>query len=816
MCTDWLIKRIFFCLLISSCLGSAYSAQLTPAERKFFESNVRPLLLKHCHECHSAEHKIKGGLRLDNREAWLVGGDSGTVIIPRKPDESLLIESVHYENSDLQMPPKYKLDEGDILILEQWIALGAPDPRTGGEEDMPTGPLSEADLEEGRKHWAFQPIKRVAPPEVENQEWIRSDLDRFILAKIEKADISPAPDADRFTLIRRISFDLTGLPPSVAEINAFVKDPDSDDKAIAKVVDRLLSSERFGERWGRHWLDLARYADSIGQNRNFPFPYAWRYRNYVIDSFNRDKPYDLFLSEQIAGDLMPARNEEHLKELLIATGYLALGSMNLNENNRELAMLDRVDDQVDTLGRSVLAMSMACARCHDHKFDPIGQHDYYALGGIFASTETMSGLRNARGGDDYADRAALLSLKSSQHLRQVENGKKLLAARKLVEELKMASTDFSLTERELRRATSDLKDANEDLARIEESVARARKSRSSSSLDPKDEYAMGAREGNVSDLAIRLRGEPDLHGDFISRRFPRVLCNEEEKSTIPEDQSGRLELAQWLTNPEHPLTSRVMTNRVWAHLTGRGIVSTVDDFGIAGQSPSHPELLDFLASKFQADGWSIKSLIRHILLSRTYRMSSANIATNSQVDEGNTLFWRMNLRRVEAEVIRDSLLAAGGLLELRRPFLAPAEKLSSSFMGNNGISSLPDSFYHEKVRSVYLPVFRSHLPEAFTIFDFADPSLVNGKRDVTTVPPQALYMLNDDFVIDVAKRGADRILRIQLSNKAARIRYAYAYALCRRPTEAELERADAFISRQGDWAPFLQALFSTAEFRYVR
>lgn len=813
------MKRFLLGILISGYLGNLVLAELSPAERKFFESKVRPLLLEHCHECHSAEHEIKGGLRLDNREAWLEGGDSGAVIVQRKPGESLLIESVHYEDSDLQMPPKYKLEAEDISILEQWIALGAPDPRTGGEEDMETGPLSEVEIEEGKKHWAFQPVIRVDPPEVEDQDWGRSDLDRFILSRIEQGDIIPAPDADRFTLIRRISFDLTGLPPSVAEINAFVKDPDSDDEAIAKVVNRLLSSEQFGERWGRHWLDLARYADSMGQNRNYPFPYAWRYRNYVIDSFNRDKPYDLFLSEQIAGDLMPARNEEHLKELLVATGYLALGSMNLTENNRELAMLDRVDDQVDTLGRSVLAMSMACARCHDHKFDPIGQHDYYALGGIFASTETMSGLRNTGGDGGYVNRAALVSLKSSQHLRQVENGRKLHAARKLVEELKMTSTDFSRTDRELRRAASDLEDARKDLAKIEESVARARKSRSSSSIDPKADYAMGVREGNVSDLAIRLRGEPDLHGDFISRGFPRVLACEEEgegESIIPEDQSGRLELVQWLTSPDHPLTSRVMVNRVWAHLTGQGIVSTVDDFGIAGKVPSHPELLDFLASEFQSDGWSIKRLIRKIMLSRTYRMSSANIAANSRIDEGNSLFWRMNLRRVEAEVIRDSLLAAGGLLELRRPFLAPAEKLSKSSLGRNGITNLPDAFYHDEVRSVYLPVFRSLLPESFTIFDFADPSLVNGKRDVTTVPPQALYMLNDDFVIDVAKRGADRILRINLPDKAARIRYAYAYALCRRPTDVELERADVFISTLDDWAPFLQALFSTAEFRYVR
>ncbi|MEM1441719.1 MAG: PSD1 and planctomycete cytochrome C domain-containing protein [Verrucomicrobiota bacterium] len=811
------MKGFLLFLSLCGCCGYLVSGEVSPTDRTFFESKVRPLLLEHCHECHSAEHKIKGGLRLDSKEAWAAGGDSGEVIRPGNPGGSLLVESVHYKNADLQMPPKYKLDPEDIATLEQWIALGAPDPRAEGEEPVGNGLLTEEDLAKGREHWSFRPIRRPLLPIVHDEEWVRDDLDRFLLAKIEDAGISPSPDADRFTLIRRISFDLTGLPPSVAEINAFVKDPEPDDVAIAKVVDHMLASQRFGERWGRHWLDLARYADSMGRSRNLPFPYAWRYRNYIIDSFNRDKPYDQFLSEQIAGDLMEAENEEQLKELLVATGFLALGSMNLNEGNRELAQLDRIDEQIDTLGRSVLALSVSCARCHDHKFDPVAQHDYYALGGVFASTETLTGLRNARNGENYTNSSALISLNSARHLRNSEQDRELFATRKLVDELRIAATDFTLTDREIRRASSDLEEARKDLSRMEERAARNNKPRTSRKLDPKADYAMGVREGDTTDLAIRLRGEPDMHGEFVSRGFLRVLLAEEsESNAVPDDRSGRLELAQWLISPEHPLTSRVMVNRIWNHLTGRGIVSTVDDFGVAGATPSHPELLDFLASESQANDWSIKSLIRRIILSRTYRMDSSDIPANSEVDEANELFWRMNLRRVEAEVIRDSLLSAGGILELRRPSRAPVEKLSDSSIGRDGISNLPESFYHERVRSVYLPVFRSHLPEAFSVFDFADPTLVNGQRDVTTVPPQALYLLNNDFVIDVSRRGADRILRTPLPDKASRIRHAYAYALCRRPTEAELERADSFIQNRDDWALFLQALFSTAEFRYVR
>lgn len=805
--------------LISTTAWVLQANDLTSKENQFFESKVRPLLDKHCLECHSAAQEIKGGLRLDTRSGWIDGGDSGDVIIPGNPGGSLLMETVAYANPDLQMPPKYKLNEEEISVIRQWISMGAPDPRTDEDPDLPHS-LTEIDIEEGRKHWAFGPVTDPQPPAVIGVEWPKVDLDRFILDRIEKAGISPSPDADRFTLIRRITLDLTGLPPTVDEINAFVRDPRSNDDAITRVVDRLLNSERFGERWGRHWLDLARYADSSGRTLNVPFPFAWRYRNYVIDSFNRDKPYDQFIAEQIAGDLLPARNEAHRIEMLIGSGFLALGSMNLTEGNDELFMLDRIDDQIDTLGRSVLALTLSCARCHDHKFDPVAQQDYYALASIFASTETLSGTRNrGRGESSTATNTYLLaSLQGSSFNRLAETNRKIAEARREIDRIKEEMIFTGSSSREGKRLASDLNDIREKLARLEKSLARNQASRSQLKVDPRAPFAMSAREGGVSDLAIRLRGEPSLHGDIVNRGFPRVLYDESdlEMTSIPDDESGRLELAGWLGSPRHPLTSRVMVNRVWSHLIGRGIVPTVDDFGLAGQPPSDPRLLDHLATHFSSGGWSIKNLIRTIMLSRTYRMSSSDIPENSAVDEDNALFWRMNLRRLEAEVIRDSLLAAGGLLDLRRPFRVPAESLSSRELGDRGITGVSERIYGGNERSVYLPVFRSNLPEILTLFDFADPTLANGKRDITTVSPQALFMLNSEVVIDISRRGAERILRINLPDKPARIRYAYAYALCRNPTDAELARADSFIRTREDWAPFVQALFSTAEFRYIR
>jgi hypothetical protein len=806
----------------------------THEQLAFFEESVRPLLVKHCYECHSTEaEKVKGGLLLDTKEGWMAGGDSGEAILPGKPDESLVMETVRYDNPDLQMPPKYRLSEEEVGVLSEWIAMGAPDPRSGEKVTK----VSSIDWEKGKAHWAFQPVANPAVPVVKDTAWARRDLDRFLLSKMEAAGVKPVADADRFALIRRVTLDLTGLPPTVDEVGAFVRDPANDDEALAKVVDRLLASSAFGERWGRHWLDVARYADSVGKTRNIPFPYAWRYRNYVIDAFNADKPYDEFLTEQIAGDLIDAGDPATQTEHLIATGFLALGSMDLNERDREQFLLDRIDDQIDTLGRATMGLTLGCARCHDHKFDPVAQTDYYAMAGIFASTRTMSGQSNREGGSkDYHKPNLLVSLNSVGGVA----GLKELAAR----EAEIARLEARLAElrkigkgetgnggqerrKELRqeffmlqKRLNELRSSEDTAPAMAKAKTKGKAKGGGEQVDPNAPLAMAAVEGEVADLALRVRGEPDLKGEVVARAFP-VALKHPSTPALKSEGSGRLELAEWLASPDHPLTARVMANRVWGHLFGRGLVGTVDNFGLSGEAPTHPELLDHLATRFVANGWSVKSLVREIVLSRAYQLSTTHDAGNQSIDEDNRLHWRANLRRLEAEAIRDSLLAAGGMLQPERPDGAPmdaSDRPNGKAKGKKrGDTADPIA---SPVRSVYLPVMRSKLPGMFTVFDFAEPDQVNGQRDVTTVPPQALFLLNNPLVVDVSKKAAERILAQDLPDEASRLRYAYAYTLCRYPSDAEVTRSLAFLSEDGDdreasWTALTQALYSSAEFRYL-
>ena len=806
---------------------TAYAADPTSDQLAFFEGKVRPLLAKHCYECHSTEaKKVKGGLLLDSMEGWMAGGDSGEVLEPGKPNASPLMESVRYTNKDLQMPPKYQLAEAEIAVLGAWIEMGAPDPRTGIKVMKASG----IDWDKGRKHWSFQAVTKPIVPTVVDTSWTRDDLDRFILTKIESASLTPVPDSDRFALIRRVTLDLTGLPPSVDEVGDFARDPVSDDVALAKVVDRLLQSPAFGERWGRHWLDVARYADSVGKTRNIPFPYAWRYRNYVIDAFNSDMPYNEFIAEQVAGDLMTAADSKDRDEKLVATGFLALGSMDLNERDKEQFQLDRIDDQMDTLCRSTMGLTLGCARCHDHKFDPIAQTDYYAMAGIFASTTTLSGQQSRQGGSKDYHQPSLLARLDSPIPFKTPTGKDANAAKVSLLQDRLKQIQASVKKNEIsksRRAEvrKEVAEIREKLAKLGNTEADSKKGNNKSVvdeiLDPNTPLAMAASDGKIADLALRLRGEPDIRGDVVPRAFP-VILRQATSPAMPHNGSGRLELAKWLTSRENPLTARVMVNRVWAHLLGRGLVETVDNFGASGAAPTHPELLDHLATRFMDGGWSVKSIVRTIVMSRTYRLSGQNQTINAVADEDNHLFWRANLRRLEVEAIRDSLLAAGGMLKRERPAGAPfdASNVSDLSKGDkkNREGSSADTI-GQPIRSVYLPVFRSKLPGMFTVFDFAEPDQVNGHRDVTTVAPQALFMLNNLFVVDVSTRAADRILAQKLPDDKARVRYAYAYALCRYPTETEITRALAFVSagadRRSNWSALTQALYSAAEFRYI-
>jgi hypothetical protein len=829
----YIIQRCcFFCaIIIVSCAVTTFGKEPNKEQLAFFEAKIRPLFIKHCFECHSTEAgKSSGGLLLDSKEGWSAGGDSGEVIEVGKPDESLLLESVRYSNPKLRMPPKYQLSEREIEDLEKWIEIGAPDPRAS----QVARKSYAIDWEKGKKHWAFQPISKPVVPQVQDTQWVRDDLDRFILAKIEAAGITPVEDVDRFALIRRVSLDLTGLPPTVDEVGEFVKDPAGLDEALEKVVDRLLKSPAFGERWGRHWLDVARYADSVGKTRNIPFAFAWRYRNYVIDSFNADKPFNKFAAEQIAGDLLDAQGPKDRAENYIATGFLALGSMDLNERDQEQFTLDRIDDQIDTLGRAFLGMTLGCARCHDHKFDPISQADYYALAGVFASSETLSGQQGrSNGTKTYVSQDRLVKIDLSSLSDSKKDSRDTINRATQISELQMKLKQMvaegkigSLSPAQLkvhrqkigalRKKLNELK-ANES---TNSNGSKKVKSSAEEGVDPTAQLAMAVTEGRAKDIPLRVRGEPDIKGDVIQRALPTIVRTA-KYSTIGDNQnSGRLELARWVSSSENPLTARVMVNRVWLHLLGRGLVESVDNFGASGSAPTHPELLDFLSKRFMEENWSIKSLVRSIVLSHTYRLSSVPIEKNSEVDEGNQLYWRANLRRLEVEAIRDSLLAAGDMLILKRPSGAPFD---ASFQGdisrvNRNKKGAIDPVM-EPIRSVYLPIFRSKLPGMYTAFDFAEPDQVNGLRDVTTVAPQALFMLNNPFVIQAAERAAKRILEQDLQTDEVRIRFAYAYTLSRYPTKAETERALAFLGdgsdRESRWVVFAQSLYASAEFRYV-
>ncbi len=768
---------------VSRLAAAALSADADPAQIAFFEKSIRPVLAAKCYKCHAADaDKVKGGLLLDTREGIRAGGDSGHAVVPGNVDESLLIKAIRYADKDMAMPPQKsggKLPDAVIADFETWIKMGAPDPRES------TGKVTkkEIDFDEARKFWAFQPPRAVPVPKLQDPAWPLTDVDRFILAGLEAKGLKPVADAEPRVLLRRIYFDLVGLPPAAEEADAFAKDVSPD--ALAKVVDRLLASPQFGERWGRHWMDVARYAESTGKERNYTYPEAWRYRDYVIASLNADKPYDQFIREQIAGDLLPAKDAAERSEHLIATGFLALGPKGLNEKNRTQFEMDVVDEQLDTTARAVLGLTVGCARCHDHKFDPIPTRDYYALAGIFRSTRTLYGT----------------SFKQN------------------------ASSLIPLADSGV--ATS---------SPVPEPFERKRAKKQNGKYQPTagpaatGEQAMGVQENRARDWPIYIRGEVDNVGPTVPRGFLTVLTPG-AMPALDSQHSGRIELADWLTSEANPLTARVMANRVWLHLFGDGLVRTADNFGATGERPSHPELLDYLALEFVKGGWSVKNLIRTIVLSRTYRMSSAADARNFDADPDNLLVWRASPRRLDAEAIRDAILSASGELNLAPPTGSVVANVGDGYVGK---AIKPELFnnIHANYRSVYLPIVRDFVPDALAVFDFAEPSLVVAARDVTNVPSQALYMMNNAFVLAQAKAMAKRVLSTPLDD-AKRIALAYQLALARPPTEKERARADAYLHAEGtglipvksgrvpvaaetSWATFCQALFASAEFRYLR
>lgn len=821
-----LCTSLLLCLLVEARADdTAVPVGETEAGIAFFEKKVRPVLVKHCYECHAARQGTsEGDLQLDSREGIRKGGSRGPAVVPGDPHASWLLISVSHTDPDLQMPPKKeRLPEGVIADLKRWVEMGAPDPRHGtGESGNETRDPSQRDF------WAYQPPRPVSPPAVNDEGWSRRPLDLFVFDTLQKHGLRPSPDAKPRSLLRRLSFDLIGYQPSPEEQLRFLDQVQARglDAALAAEADRLIASPQFGERWGRHWLDVARFAESSGTEANISFPYAWRYRDYVIDCVNADLPFDRFLVEQIAGDLLPDNSDEERARLLIATGFLAVGPKNLDATDPAQFRADVIDEQIDALTRAVLGSSVACARCHDHKFDPFSMRDYYALAGIFASTKTFFGTAVSPSNRIGGDPLRLPELKNQVVLHASISQKKVDELRRELETLQAekAEMDAALGAALFGKKPARVFTIQEALrnfwamGRVEGELEKV------SSTGRALPLTMGVQDGDaIGDAPLSERGDIAKPREKIPRRFPEVF--QANQPLIPDGQSGRLQLAEWIASDEHPLTGRVMANRIWHQLFGRGLVASVDNFGTTGDLPSHPELLDSLAVQFVRDGWSIKTLIRDIVLSRTYRQSSDYRDDAFQVDPDNRFLWRVSKRRLQAEGIRDAMLAASGELDLARP----VGSLVGRVIGDKPISliglnpKLPRDLDGSTCRSVYLPVIRDRLPEVLDLFDFAEPSLVTGQREVTNVPVQALYMMNSSFVEQRSRALANRIDQ-QSKVPVEQVQLAFVICFCREPEPEEIAASVAFLAAGSSAGKndtdvpavlidFCQALFCAGEFR---
>jgi hypothetical protein len=734
----------------------------------YFEKNIRPVLVANCYPCHSAKlEKPMAGLLLDSRAGMMRGGKSGVaVIVPGKPEQSLLLGALLGTRPDLKMPPGRKLDDSDIEHIAQWIQMGAPDPRS---EAAPAPVTPSIDWEKARQHWSFRPLSGPEPPHASG-EWA-SPIDAFLKAKLDEKGLTPEPRASKLALIRRVTYDLTGLPPTPAEIDAFLKDP--APQAFAKVVDRLLASPGYGERWGRHWLDVVRYADTSGDNSDFPVPAMYRYRNWVIAAFNRDMPYDQFLRDQIAGDLIAEReglkekNPEEWQQKIIATGYLA-NSRRFGSRVQEFHLT--IDDTIDNLGKAMLGLTVACARCHDHKFDPIPTADYYALYGIFKSSSYAHA-----GTEIYPHTYGFVALNPAQagELKRLETTLSGLDNR--IEDIKAGKIKFP-SDDEKRKAEAE----NQDNLRR------------TSNRYPYFQKAYAVTEGKAANARIMVRGEPGTLGPEVARGFLTIVGGEK----LPQDEkgSGRMELAEWLTDAKNPLTARVIVNRVWGWHFGQGIVATPDDFGARGEPPTHPELLDYLTRRFVEGGWSIKKLHRMILMSRAYQMSSAHDAGDALKDSKNQYLWHFNRRRLEAEEIRDSLLAVSGNLDSAPGGELPfAPEMSWKYTQHTPFIGKEADFATTK-RSVYLMQQRIRRQPFLDLFDGPDPNAVTGVRPVTTTALQALFTMNDGFFHGQADGLAVRV-GMAYGSELERLNYAFRLLYGRTPAPDELRDCHQFLAQ---------------------
>ena len=914
----------------------------------FFEQNVRPTLDKYCYECHG-EKKHKGGLRLDSKAGWEIGGDSGPALVPGDVEGSRLVKAIRYHDDDLAMPPKNRMPDKSIAALETWIRTGATDPRTNNTTKAVT---KDIDWETARKHWAYRPLSSPAIPQ--RTDKTETPIDAFVrqLAYAEK--LSPTPIASRTILLRRLYLTLTGLPPTPEQLTAFEQDPQPD--AYEKQVDTLLHSRAFAERFSRHWLDVARYAESVTL-RGLIYKEAWRYRDWVIDAFDRDLPYRDFVTHQIAGDLIPGGAISEQQQRLVATAFLVMGNTNLEDQDKKQLDMDFIDEQIDTLSKAFLGQTVGCARCHDHKFDPIPTADYYALAGIFRGTKALNHsnvsnwverslpldelqqraindnerqrtellaqinqakkqlttLRdNAKGVSferpaivevkdlpgiviDSNDAKAIGSWKPSQHSRRyigdgylhdenMDKGSKTLTFSPkfpsagtyevrlayvseinratnvpvtilhadgesviMVDQRKSPNPDghfVSLGAFRFERGNQGYvmisndntdghviadavqwlpiddegKDEKITVADVGQQKSIDEQRELIASLDkqlkdviskkPNKPMALSLEESGIySDLPIHIRGSVHTTGTVVPRGFLRVV-NLTSTPTIPKDQSGRQQLAAWITAADHPLTARVMVNRLWSWVFGQGLIRTTDNFGTTGEPPSNPALLDYLASTFIANGWSMKTAIRSMVLSQTFQQQS--VPPPYANDPDNRFLSRISRRVLEAEVLRDAMLSISGELTVFTGGPTWPATLKADY-----------NYVHNRFeRSIYVPIFRNAIPDAFTAFDMPDPGSVNGTRSVSTVAPQALYMLNNAFVIERARITATHLLAQPLTDDAARIDDLYRRIIARHPTASEQSLALSHVTTSAvplpeRWAMLVQALFASPDFRYL-
>jgi hypothetical protein len=788
-------------------------------------------------------------LRVDSRAKLIAGGDSGPAIQPGKPEESLLVEAINY--SGLEMPPGGKLKADEIAVLTNWVKLGAPwpddKPLRGAAAPAEIFEITEAD----RNHWAFRPVQRPVVPQVLNAAWMSDPLDAFVLARLEERGLVPNAPADRRTLIRRLYFDLIGLPPTPAEVAAFQADTSPD--AYEKLVDALLAREQYGERWARHWLDVVRFGQTNGYERDDEKPNAWRYRDYVIRAFNQDKPYDRFILEQLAGDEL----DDVSHDSIIATGFYRLGVWDDEPDDRQHAELEEYDEMLRTAGTAFLGMTLGCARCHDHKFDPISQEDYYSLLAHFRNVEIYGKPKsdthyapNTEGAftplaiepafSEWKVKARQLHAELAAHEQSLESLKKPVWERLFKEKLAQLPGELKQacdvpteqrTQDQQRKVEEAVKQATPSDSDVDAALDESSKSKKKTLEEtiaqtqlalekrPFDE-ALSVREADAvpPETFVLIRGLATSPGTKVHARLPELFGGHDSSVSAPQAdaQQGlrhmlrelgvkpttglRRQLAQWIARPDNPLTARVMVNRLWQHHFGRGIVPTVDNFGRAGIAPSNSELLDWLASQFVSSGWSIKALHKQIVTSSTYRLSSrADNEQAMQVDPANDLHWRQNLRRLDAEAMRDSILAVSGKLNYEMGGRGVFPALSRDVLETQskpGHGWEPSDEAGQSRRSIYIFIKRTLMVPLFEAFDYTNTAEAMGERPVTTVAPQALMLLNSDFLSQQAGYFADRVAAAAGDNADARIDEVFRLALQRVPTTAERDIARQLLTSQ--------------------